>query len=200
MSDTGVSSNAGGAVEYVVAGLGNPGRKYDGSRHNAGFAAGDVLAARFGIPVKRLKFQSLYGLGSIAGKRVALLKPQTFMNLSGRAVRECLDFYKLPPERAVIIFDDAALPAGKVRVRARGSDGGHNGMRDIICQLRSDAVPRVKIGVGAPPESGYDMKDWVLSGFTESERVLISDAASRACDAVEILLSAGADEAMNRFN
>ena len=186
--------------EYVVAGLGNPGAKYDGSRHNAGFAVIDALAARMGVKVKKMKFQALYGEGIIAGRRVLLLKPQTFMNLSGRSVRDCLSFYKLPLERAVIVCDDTALPAGKIRVRAKGSDGGHNGVKDIIYHGRSDVFPRVKIGVGAPPDSRYDMADWVLSGFSEKERKLMDGAVSEACGAVEHIIAHNTASAMNKYN
>ena len=189
-----------GGVDYVIAGLGNPGREYEQTRHNAGFMAADALSAAFGIPIKKLKFQGLYGTGGIAGKRVVLLKPQTFMNLSGRSVRDCLAFYKLPPERAIIIFDDVSLPPGKLRIRERGSDGGHNGIKDIIYQLKSDAFPRLKIGVGSPPDPRFDMKDWVTSGFTPPERKLVDDAITRARGAVEVLLTVGAGEAMNRYN
>ena len=204
---SGARVQGGGVVDYVIAGLGNPGREYEHTRHNAGFMAADSLSAAFGIPIKKLKFHGLYGMGVIAGKRVVLLKPQTFMNLSGRSVRECLAFFKLPPERAVVIFDDVSLPPGKLRIRERGSDGGHNGIKDIIYQLKSDAFPRIKIGVGlppagvgSPPDARFDMKDWVTSGFSASERKGIGDAIARVSGAVEVLLKSGAGEAMNRYN
>lgn len=170
---------------YVIAGLGNPGAKYDGTRHNVGFEVIDALSSKYNIKVKKLKFQALYGEGVISGNRVILLKPQTFMNLSGRSVRECLDFFKLPLESLAVIYDDVALPTGKVRVRPNGSDGGHNGMKDIIYQLNSNAFARIRLGVGAPPHADYDMADWVLSNFSTGDKTLIQAAVDKAREAAE---------------
>jgi PTH1 family peptidyl-tRNA hydrolase len=191
---------AAGPVDWVVAGLGNPGRQYEATRHNVGFLALDLLCARWGIPVKKLKFQSLYGMGEAAGARVLLLRPQTFMNRSGEALRDCLRFYKVAPERAVVIYDDVSLPTGKLRVRAKGSDGGHNGIKSILYQLQADTFPRVKIGVGAPPGTSGDLANWVLGGFAKDEGPAIQDALARACDATEEILRNGAESAMNRYN
>ncbi|MCL1820084.1 MAG: aminoacyl-tRNA hydrolase [Oscillospiraceae bacterium] len=173
------------SANYLFAGLGNPGSKYDGTRHNAGFEVIDALSVKYNIKVKKLKFQSLYGEGTIGGNRVILLKPQTFMNLSGRAVRECLEYYKLDISRLTVIFDDAALPTGKIRVRPMGSDGGHNGMKDIIYQLNTDEFARIRLGVGAPPHPDYDLADWVLSGYSPDDRKLMDTAVETACKAVE---------------
>ena len=185
---------------FVIAGLGNPGLKYEGSRHNAGFDVADTLAARLGVKIKKLKFQALYGEGVIAGRRVILLKPQTFMNLSGRSVRDCLNFYKLPLEKAIIIYDDISLPPGKIRVRPKGSDGGHNGIKDIIYHGHSDVFPRVRVGVGSPPNPGFELTDWVLSGYSAQERKLMDGAFVSACDAVEHIIEHNILSAMNKYN
>ncbi|MCL2030463.1 MAG: aminoacyl-tRNA hydrolase [Oscillospiraceae bacterium] len=183
-------------MDWIIAGLGNPGDKYDETRHNAGFRVADVLAARWGVKLKKLKFQSL--CADAGGK--LLLKPQLFMNRSGQAVRQAADFYKLPPERVLIIYDDVSLPTGRLRVRADGSDGGHNGVRDILYHLQSDRFPRVKIGVGAKAHPEMDLADWVLSPFSPDERKRIADAVLRAADAAETVIALGPEEAMNRFN
>lgn len=183
-------------MEWLIAGLGNPGAKYEQTRHNAGFQVIDILARRWGIPMKRLKFQSLCGEG--AGK--LLLKPQIFMNLSGRAVREAAAFYKLPPERILVIFDDVSLPPGKLRIRTSGSDGGHNGVKDILYHLQSDNFPRVKVGVGAKPHGEMDLADWVLSSFSAQEREIMRESYERAADAAELLIKSGIEAAMNRYN
>lgn len=180
--------------------MGNPGREYDGSRHNVGFRALEALAARHNIKIKKLKFKALTGDGDINGKRVLLIKPQTFMNLSGESVGAAMRFYKLDSTRLVIIYDDMALSCGKLRLRGKGSDGGHNGIKSILYHVRSDIFPRVKIGVGEPPNPEYDRKDWVLGGFSPSDAKLIDEAAVRAADAAECILRSGIDEAMNRFN
>lgn len=173
---------------FVIAGLGNPGAKFDGSRHNVGFEVIDALSAKYNIKVKKLKFQALYGEGDIAGKRILLLKPQTFMNLSGQSVRACLDFFKLPIESLVVVYDDVALPTGKVRVRPSGSDGGHNGMKDIIYQLQTNEFARIRLGVGAPPHADYDLADWVLSAFSAGDKKLMQAAVETACKAVEQII------------
>ena len=192
--------SSGGAAEYLVAGLGNPGREYENTRHNAGFMAVDHLAARAGIPVQRIRFKSLCGTGQIAGRQVLLLKPTTYMNLSGQAVQEAMAFYKIPPERTLILFDDISLDVGRIRIRRKGSDGGHNGMKNIIYLSGSDAFPRVKIGVGQKPHPDYDLAKWVLSRFTAGEQKLLREEMDRIADAAELVLAGRIDEAMNRYN
>jgi PTH1 family peptidyl-tRNA hydrolase len=189
-----------GAPEWLIAFLGNPGGRFDGTRHNVGFAVADLLAEKLGIKINRLKFKSLYGTGSANARSVLLIKPQTFMNLSGEAVREAADFYKLPPERVIVVYDDVSLQPGRIRVRAKGSDGGHNGIKSIIYQLNSDAFPRVKVGVGMPDHPDYDLADWVLSRFPAGESKELAASLERARDAVLEIISSGAFEAMNRFN
>ena len=192
--------SSGGAAEYLVVGLGNPGREYENTRHNAGFMAVDHLAARAGIPVQRIRFKSLCGTGQIAGRQVLLLKPTTYMNLSGQAVQEAMAFYKIPPERTLILFDDISLDVGRIRIRRKGSDGGHNGMKNIIYLSGSDAFPRVKIGVGQKPHPDYDLAKWVLSRFTAGEQKLLREEMDRIADAAELVLAGRIDEAMNRYN
>ncbi len=188
-----------GPVEYLIVGLGNPGKKYEGTRHNAGFMALDVLAARCGAQVSRAKFHGLCGGAEVGGRRALLLKPATFMNLSGQSVCEAQAFYKIPPEKTILLSDDISLAPGRIRVRAKGSDGGHNGLKSIFGLAGSDAFPRVKIGVGAKPAS-WDLADWVLSAFTVQERALLGDALEHAADAVEWMVQGKISEAMNRYN
>ena len=183
-------------MDWLIVGLGNPGPKYEYTRHNVGFLVLDELAGRWGIKLKKLKFQSLYGEGG--GK--VLLKPQTFMNLSGQAVRAALEFYKLPPERLIVIYDDVSLPPGKLRLRETGSAGGHNGMKDILYHLRTDAFPRIKIGVGAKPHPDMDLADWVLSGFSKEEAGAMKETFSRAADAAEDIVRLGMELSMGRYN
>ena len=189
-----------GGAEWLVVGLGNPGDKYENTRHNVGFMAVDELAERLHIPVQRLKYKALTNTAEVGGKRVLLMKPVTYMNLSGEAVRQAAEFYKIPPERVLVISDDVSLPVGKLRIRKSGSAGGHNGLKSIIAQLGSDRFPRLKIGVGEKPHPDYDMADWVLSKFVGEDRKMIEGAMKRAADAVECLLRDGADQAMNKFN
>ena len=192
--------STGAGIQYLVVGLGNPGRKYDWTRHNCGFLALDQIASDQGASITRLKFKSLLGDCMVAGQRVALLKPQTFMNLSGQAVVEAMQFYKLPPERVIVLFDDISLPVGALRIRRKGSDGGHNGMKNIIYLSGSDAFPRIKIGVGHKPNPQWDLADWVLSTFSAQEQPLMKEAFRHASQAVELLVQGKVDEAMNRFN
>lgn len=189
-----------GPVDWVIVGLGNPGKQYADTRHNIGWAVLDRLSAGWAIPVKKLKFQATCGQGTAEGVRVLLLKPQTFMNRSGEALRACLDFYKAPLSRVIVIYDDAALALGRLRVRGQGSDGGHNGIKSILYHCRSDAFPRVKIGVGAPPRADYDLADWVLGAFSPDERPVIEDAVARACLAVTEIIKNGVEAAMNKYN
>lgn len=192
--------NRTGGTEWLVVGLGNPGDKYENTRHNAGFMVVDELAERLHVPVQRLKYEALTNTAEVGGKRILLMKPVTYMNLSGEAVRQAAEFYKIPPERVLVISDDVSLPVGKLRIRKGGSAGGHNGLKSIIAQLGSDRFPRLKIGVGEKPHPDYDMADWVLSKFAGADRQMIEEAMKRAADAVECLLRDGADQAMNKFN
>ncbi|MDR1157265.1 MAG: aminoacyl-tRNA hydrolase [Oscillospiraceae bacterium] len=189
-----------GPADWVIAGLGNPGARYERTRHNVGFWALDALSKMWGIPVKKTGFHALYGLGAAGETRVLLIKPQTFMNRSGEALRDCLAYYKLPPTRLVVVYDDVSLPPGRIRVRGQGSDGGHNGLKSILYHCRSDAFPRVKIGVGAPPRPDFDLADWVLGGFAEADLPVVGEAVARACAAVAEILRGGTESAMNRYN
>ncbi|MGN0447480.1 MAG: aminoacyl-tRNA hydrolase [Acutalibacteraceae bacterium] len=189
-----------GTYEYLVVGLGNPGRQYEITRHNAGFICLDIISEKYGFKIDRLKFKSLMGEGRIKGHRCLFLKPQTFMNLSGEAVRDAAEFYKIKAENIIVIFDDISLEPGKLRVRRKGSDGGHNGMKNIIYHLKSDLIPRIKIGVGAKPDPEYDLADWVLSRFTKDEAVKIKDAAEKAAQALELMVDGDIDGAMSKVN
>lgn len=197
---TGIMQRAAGAAEYLIVGLGNPGKQYEYTRHNVGFLAIDLLASQCGIAVNRLRFKALTGSGEIAGKKVLLLKPQTFMNNSGEAVREAMQFYKIPPERTIILYDDITIDVGRLRIRKKGSDGGQKGMRSIIGLTGSDNYPRVRIGIGAKPHPDYDLAAWVLSHFPKSDGEKLEGALSNACDAVKLLLVGDYDGAMNRYN
>lgn len=189
-----------GPVQWLVVGLGNPGPKYEWTRHNMGFLVIDQLADRADIPVQKLKFQALTNTALIGGQSVLLMKPTTYMNLSGQAVGQAARFYKIPPERVLVISDDVALPQGKLRIRRSGSAGGHNGLKDIIAHLGSDQFPRVKVGVGGKPHPDSDMADWVLSTFTGEDRKAMEEAIDRAADAVTCLLEQGVDKAMAKYN
>ena len=189
-----------GPVQWLVVGLGNPGPKYEWTRHNVGFLVIDQLADRADIPVQKLKFQALTNTALIGGQSVLLMKPTTYMNLSGQAVGQAARFYKIPPERVLVISDDVALPQGKLRIRRSGSAGGHNGLKDIIAHLGGDQFPRVKVGVGGKPHPDSDMADWVLSTFTKADRKAMEEAIDRAADAVTCLLEQGVDKAMAKFN
>lgn len=187
-------------VEWLVVCLGNVGEQYENTRHNIGFEVADELAGRKGIPLQRLKHRALTNTTELGGKKVLLMKPVTFMNLSGEAAGEAARFYKIPPERVLVVCDDVALPAGKLRIRTGGSAGGHNGLKNLIQHLGTDRFPRVRIGVGQKPHPDYDMADWVLGKFQGEDRKAMDEAVKKAADAVECLLKEGADRAMNRFN
>ena len=189
-----------GHVDCLVVGLGNPGPKYDWTRHNMGFLVIDELAEREKIPVQKLKFKALTNTAVIGDQSVLLKKPTTYMNLSGGAVGEAARFYKIPPERILVISDDVALPQGKLRIRRSGSAGGHNGLKDIIAHLGGDGFPRIKVGVGGKPHPDSDMADWVLGKFTGQDKKVMEEAIKRAADAVETLLKSGVDQAMSRYN
>lgn len=189
-----------GPIEWLVVGLGNPGSKYAETRHNAGFRALDAYCAKSGQKMDKMKFKSLIGQGQLGGARVLFMKPQTFMNLSGEAVRDAAAFYKLDPSHILVLSDDISLDVGRIRVRAKGSAGGQNGLKNIIYHLNSDQFPRVKIGVGAKPHPGYDLADWVLSRFTADEQEAIDAAVARAMQAAEAIILSGAAQAAQKFN
>lgn len=189
-----------GPVEWLVVGLGNPGPKYEWTRHNMGFLVIDELAEREKIPVQKLKYRALTNTAVLGGRSVLLMKPTTYMNLSGESVGEAARFYKIPPERVLVISDDVALPQGKLRVRRSGSAGGHNGLKNIISHLGSDQFPRIKVGVGGKPHPDHDMADWVLGKFTGQDRKVMEEAIVRAADAVTLFLEQGPDQAMAKFN
>ncbi|MBC8570564.1 aminoacyl-tRNA hydrolase [Zongyangia hominis] len=189
-----------GPVEYIIVGLGNPGSKYDGTRHNTGFMAIDRIAEQYHCKIDRLRFKGLCCEAVIAGKKVLLLKPSTFMNLSGQSVTEAASFYKVPMDRVVILFDDISLEPGSIRVRRKGTDGGHNGIKNIIYLSGRDDFPRVKIGVGKKPHPDYDLADWVLSGFKKEEVEPMKNAFILAQGAVEQIVAGNIDKAMNLYN
>ena len=189
-----------GGAAWLIVGLGNPGEKYENTRHNVGFQVIDELAERQGKPVQRLKFKALTGLLTISGEKALVMKPVTYMNLSGEAVRPAADFYKLPPERILVISDDVALAAGRLRIRAKGSAGGHNGLKSIIQHLGTDQFPRIRVGVGEKPHPDYDLADWVLGRPQGEDKKAIDGAVKRAADAVECILSQGLERGMGRFN
>ena len=186
-------------VMYIIAGLGNPTREYEKTRHNVGFEVIDVLADMLGTTVEEKKFKGCYGRGIIGGEKVLLLKPQTFMNLSGESIRAASDFYKVDPEHIIIIYDDISLDVGQLRIRKKGSAGGHNGIKNIIAHLGTQEFPRIKVGVGAKPPK-MDLADYVLSRFSREDRAVMEDAFKDAAEAVQVMIAQGADAAMNRFN
>lgn len=192
-------SNRGG-VQWLIVFLGNPGPRYAQTRHNAGFMAGDALARKLNVSIDRLRFRALTAQCDVGGQRVLLMKPQTLMNLSGEAVGQAAQFYKVPPERVLVVSDEISLPVGQLRVRQKGSAGGHNGLKNIIAQLGTDAFPRIRIGVGSPPHPDYDMADWVLGTFQNQDAETMAEAAQRAADACVCYVAEGAQQAMNRFN
>ena len=189
-----------GAVEFIVCGLGNPGTQYENTRHNTGFMALDTLADKLGADVKRLKFKSLTADVNIGGKHCLLMKPTTFMNNSGEAVVEALNFYKLPPENLLVMYDDISLDVGRVRIRKKGSDGGHNGIKSIIYLTGIDTFPRIKIGVGAKPNPDYDLAAWVLGMFPKEQGEQLESALERAAEAAQLIVAGKTDEAMNKYN
>ena len=192
--------NRAAGPEWLVVGLGNPGEKYENTRHNVGFLTVDQLADRANVPVQKLKHRALTNTAEVGGVRVLLMKPVTYMNLSGEAVGEAARFYKIPPDHVLVISDDVSLPLGKLRIRKGGSAGGHNGLKSIIQHLGTDQFPRVKIGVGEKPHPDYDMADWVLGKFAGEDLKTITQAIQRAGKAAECYIHDGPDRAMNRFN
>lgn len=189
-----------GGVDWLIVGLGNPGDQYENTRHNVGFRVADELAEELRIPIQKLKFKALTNTAQMGGQKVLLMKPVTYMNLSGEAVRPAADFYKVSPDRILVISDDTALPVGKLRIRKGGSAGGHNGLKSIIQHLGTDQFPRLRIGVGEKPHPDYDMADWVLGKLQGEDKKAMDEAVKRAAQAVECILSQGLDKGMNRFN
>ncbi len=187
-------------IEYIIVGLGNPGKEYAHTRHNAGFIAIDKLAEKNSCSITKMKYKALIADCTIAGKRALLMKPQTFMNLSGEAVTQAMNFYKIPPENVIIMFDDISLAVGKLRIRRKGSDGGQKGMRSIIELSGSQNFPRVKIGIGEKPNPKWQLADWVLSRFTSEELKTLDEVTERACGAVEAIISGNIDKAMSQYN
>ena len=189
-----------GSVEFLIVGLGNPGKKYETTRHNAGFMCIDKISDEERIDVKKVKFHALIGDGYIDSHKVIVMKPQTMMNNSGLAIKECATFYKIPVENIIVIYDDISLDPGKLRIRRKGSAGGHNGIKSIISHLGSENFPRVKIGVGAKPHPDYDLVDWVLGSFPKDQIKSIDEACENACNAIKIMLNGDVDAAMSKFN
>ena len=187
-------------ITWIAAFLGNPGIRYENTRHNAGFMTADIIANELNVKINRAKFSSWTAVVKIGGQQILLLKPQTYMNLSGNAVKQAMRYYKLPLDNVVVISDDVSLPTGKLRVRRRGSSGGHNGLRDIIMKCGGESFPRIRIGVGTPPHENYEMADWVLSKLNDTDKALITDASKRAAAALEITITKGAEYAMAEFN
>ena len=189
-----------GPVEYLIVGLGNPDKKYENTRHNCGWLARDYIAGKRGCRVNKIKYKSFVGECTIAGKRVMLMKPTTYMNNSGQAVTEAMRFYKLPPENVIVIFDDVSLDVGKMRIRQKGSDGGQKGMRSIIYLSGKDTFPRIKIGIGAKPNPHWELADWVLSRFSKDEMQTLETMFDNANEAVELMINGRIDRAMNLYN
>ena len=185
---------------WLIVGLGNPGREYEKTRHNCGFRAIDILAQKLGCKVDRLKFQGLYGQVNYGGSKLYLLKPQTYMNLSGRSVLALSAYFNIPPQQIIVIFDDISLEPGRLRIRGDGSAGGHNGIKSLISELGSQAFPRVKVGVGAKAHPEQDLADWVLSTFSAAEEKALASALERAGDAALCIIDRGIGEAANRYN
>ena len=189
-----------GGVDWLLVCLGNPGDQYENTRHNVGFMVADELAERHNIPVQRLKFRALTNTVTVGDRKVLLMKPVTYMNLSGEAVHEAAAFYKIPPEHILVISDEVALAPGKLRVRRSGSAGGHNGLKNIIAHLGTDQFPRIRLGVGQKPHPDYDMADWVLGKFQGEDKKAVEAAVKKAADAAECLIREGVDKAMNKYN
>ncbi len=189
-----------GKIEYIIVGLGNPGREYENTRHNCGFIVLDYIAEKLGCKLNKIKFKSTVAECEIGSHRCLLMKPSTYMNLSGQAVTQAMQFYKIPPENVIVIFDDISLDVGKMRIRRKGSDGGQKGMQNIIYLSGSQDFPRIKIGIGKKPHPDYDLKKWVLSKFSQSEQKLIVPLLDNALDAIEHMVNDDIDKAMNLYN
>ena len=188
------------SVSWIAVFLGNPGARFENTRHNAGFLAADALAKSSGAKINRLKFNSLTVIANLGENRTFLMKPQTYMNLSGGAVRQAMSYYRVPLSNVIVVSDDVSLPAGKLRVRRSGSAGGHNGLKDIIEKCGGEGFPRIRIGVGAPPREDFEMANWVLAKLSGEDKKLITAAAVRAAKALETVLARGVEAAMSEFN
>lgn len=186
-------------ADYMVVGLGNPGSKYDNTRHNIGFACIDYICDKTGVKTDKAKFKALYGTWKYKDKKIIILKPQTYMNLSGEAIGAAARFYKIPPENVIIIYDDVSMAVGKMRIRLKGSAGGHNGIKSTIAHI-GDAFPRIKMGVGEKPHPEYDLADWVLGKFTDSDKKALSEKFESAYRAVQLIIDGQSDKAMNLYN
>lgn len=184
---------------YIVVGIGNPGKQYENTRHNIGFISVDYLAAKYNIKINKIKHKSIYGEGIIAGEKVMLVKPQTFVNLSGECVREILEYYKEDSNKLIVIYDDVSMDVGRIRIRTKGSAGGHNGLKSIIYQLNTDVFPRIKIGIGEKPQ-GYDLADWVLGKFTKEDVAVLSKTIEEVAEIVPVMIKDGTEKAMNSYN
>ena len=189
-----------GSVEYIFVGLGNPGSEYENTRHNIGFMTIDALCDKIGVTCKKIRFKSLTGEAMIGGKRCLIMKPTTFMNKSGEAVTDAMSFYKIPPERTIIVYDDVSLEPGKLRIRRKGSDGGHNGIKNIIYLSGKDTFPRIKMGVGAKPHPDYNLADWVLGHFKKEDSDRLTECMNNAVQSIELMVQEKINEAMNKFN
>ncbi|MCM1008614.1 MAG: aminoacyl-tRNA hydrolase [Ruminococcus flavefaciens] len=194
------SSRAGGKIEYIIAGLGNPGMEYDNTRHNAGFNVLDTLASQLGENINRLKFKGKTSEASVGGKRCLLLKPTTYMNNSGESIVQAMEFYKIGIDHVIVVCDDISLDTGKLRIRRKGSHGGHNGLRSICELTGSDDFPRIKIGVGKKPHPDYDLAKWVLGKFGKEDTERMKKSAENACECIKLMVQGKTDEAMNKFN
>ena len=194
------SGSKSGPVSWLVVGLGNPGSKYENTRHNMGFMAVDLLAESVNMPFNKVRFKAATGTCELGGEKVLVMKPQTYMNLSGEAVGEAARFYKIPPEHVLVISDDISLAAGKLRIRASGSAGGHNGLKNIIQHLGTDKFPRIKVGVGSPQQAGFDVIDWVIGKPLGEDKKTLQETLELAAKAVSCVISQGPEKAMNRYN
>ena len=192
--------NKSSAVDWLIVGLGNPGQKYEHTRHNMGFLTVDLLAEKAGVKLNKVKFKSAFNILNFAGCKCLVMKPQTYVNLSGEAVREAAQFYKIPADHVLVIYDDVSLPVGKLRIRKSGSAGGHNGLKNIIQHLGTDAFPRIKVGVGMPEHPDHEMIDWVIGKPQGEEAKTLRAALDRAAEAALCIVDEGADKAMNKFN
>ena len=191
---------SGGGVSWIIVFLGNPGAKFNGTRHNAGFMAADAMAKDLNLSINKMRFRALTATASIGGEKVLLMKPQTYMNLSGEAVGQAAKFYKVKPDHVIVVSDETAIPIGKLRIRKSGSAGGHNGLKNLILHLGTDPFPRMRMGVGAAPHPDYDMADWVLGTFKNQDAEIMAELAKKVSAALQCYIIDGADRAMNKFN
>ena len=189
-----------GGVDWLLVCLGNPGDQYENTRHNVGFMVADEIGERLCVPIQKLKYKALTNTVTLGGQKVLVMKPVTYMNLSGEAVRQAVDFYKVAPDHVLVVSDDTSLAVGRLRIRKGGSAGGHNGLKSIIQHLGTDQFPRLRLGVGEKPHPDYDLADWVLGKFQGEDKKQVDGAVKKAADAIECILSQGLDKGMNRFN